>query len=44
VTTDNTIECWGWTYHGQCDAPSGSFSQVSAGSIHTCAVTTDNTI
>ena len=46
LATDDTVHCWGCEHEdlGQCDAPSGSYSQVSAGDYHTCAVAIDGTI
>ena len=32
------IECWGWNYFGQTDAPTGRFTAVSAGYSHTCGL------
>ncbi|NBO46831.1 MAG: hypothetical protein EBU85_07500 [Actinobacteria bacterium] len=35
---------WGWNYFGQCNVPSGKFSQLAAGAFHTAALTSDGTI
>ena len=32
------VECWGYNYSGQTDAPAGRFSAVSAGGWHTCGL------
>ena len=44
LRTDGTIECWGSNEWGQTDAPSGSFSSVSAGHEYSCGLRTDGTI
>ena len=44
VRTDGTIACWGDNRYGQTNAPTGTFSEVSAGSSRACGVRTDGTI
>jgi len=44
VRTDGTIACWGSNSSGQTNAPTGTFSEVSAGGSHACGVRTDGTI
>lgn len=36
-----TVIVWGDDWAGQTVPPAGTFQQVSAGTSHTCAVTTD---
>lgn len=38
IRTDRTLACWGETYDGQASPPTGTFTQVSAGDDHTCAL------
>ena len=39
IRDTGAIECWGWNDAGQqTDAPTGSFTAVSVGSWHTCAI------
>ncbi|MCJ7510928.1 MAG: hypothetical protein MUP14_08600, partial [Dehalococcoidia bacterium] len=38
------VACWGDNYFKQATPPAGTFSQVSAGYIHTCGVKTDGTV
>ena len=42
--TDATITCWGNNNSGQAEAPSGTFSAVTAGWFHSCGLKTDATI
>src|SRR5205085_10727557 len=35
---------WGYNFFGQATPPAGTFTQVSAGYIHTCGVNTDGTV
>ena len=35
---DGGLACWGWNRYGQTEAPSGGFSQVSAGWGYSCAL------
>jgi hypothetical protein len=44
VKTDGTLACWGYNTEGQATPPAGTFSQVDAGSYHTCGVKTDGTV
>ena len=44
IGIDNTIVCWGNNYYGRADAPSGTFTHVSAGESHSCGIGTDNTV
>ena len=44
VKTDGAIACWGDNRDGQTDAPTGTFSSVSAGIIHSCGLKTDGTL
>ena len=47
LRTDNTITCWGENKDGETDAPTGTFSALSAGGgsfRRICALRTDNTI
>ena len=36
--------CWGWNFDRPVEAPSGKFSAVTIGSLHTCGLRTDGTI
>lgn len=38
VRESGAVDCWGESFAGQTDAPSGAFRTVSAGNLHTCAV------
>ena len=38
IRYNGTIECWGSKGQPQSAAPSGNFSQVSAGMVHTCGL------
>lgn len=45
VRADATVACWGGNDQwGQADAPSGSFSAVSAGQSHSCGLRTNGTV
>ena len=35
---EGTIECWGFNSYGQSTPPTGTFTQVSAGYYHNCAL------
>ena len=39
-----TIGCWGNNDAGQSDAPEGEFTNVAAGSYHSCGVRSDGTV
>ena len=41
LKTDGALHCWGANIDGQTDAPSGTFSAVSAGGFHSCGLKTD---
>jgi len=38
------VECWGDNSSGHASPPSGSFTQISAGALHTCGLRTDGTV
>ena len=47
LRSDGTITCWGLDDFDQTDsldAPSGEFSAISSGGLHSCALRTDGTI
>ena len=44
LRTSGTVACWGDNFHGQTDAPSGTFSSVTAGRHHSCGLTTDGAV
>ena len=44
LRADGRVVCWGPNQYGQAEAPSGRFSQVSAGVGHTCGVRTDGSV
>jgi len=44
LRTGGTITCWGSNIAGEADAPSGSFSAVTAGGSHSCGLRTDATV
>ena len=44
MRTDGTLACWGWNGDGQATPPAGTFTQVSAGTGHTCGLRTDGTL
>ena len=44
MLTDGTLACWGWNGVGQATPPSGTFTAVSAGTHHTCAIRIDGTV
>ncbi|MCQ3812715.1 MAG: hypothetical protein KTV68_19440, partial [Acidimicrobiia bacterium] len=41
---NQTIQCWGSNSNGQTNTPEGQFTAVTAGSFHSCALHTDQTI
>jgi hypothetical protein len=41
---DGTLACWGDNGYGQVTAPSGPFTQLSAGDDHACGRKTDGTL
>ena len=41
---DDSLACWGSDEDGRASPPDGTFSQLSAGYSHTCAVRTDGTL
>ena len=44
IQTDQSIDCWGHTGHGQADAPAGRYTSIATGQGHSCAIRTDGTI
>ena len=44
MRTDGTVACWGLNSDGQSSPPGETFTQVSAGLLHTCGVRTDGTV
>ncbi|MDE0492335.1 MAG: RCC1 domain-containing protein, partial [Acidimicrobiaceae bacterium] len=44
IAVDGTIACWGADDGGLVDVPAGTYKAVSAGSSHSCAIATDDTI
>jgi hypothetical protein len=44
IKTDDTVAGWGSYEFGPVIPPSGTYSQVSAGSNRTCTLTTDGTV
>ena len=42
LRTDDTVACWGSNAYEQADAPEGRFSEVSAGSLNSCARRADD--
>ncbi len=44
LNTDGTVECWGHNLQGQCDAPDGSFTEITAGWWHMCGLREDGTV
>jgi alpha-tubulin suppressor-like RCC1 family protein len=41
---DGSVTCWGSDEHGQLKAPTGRFSQLTAGGWHSCALRQDGTV
>ena len=39
VKADNSVACWGWNANGQAANQTGPYTLVSAGTAHTCALT-----
>ena len=44
IKTSGTLACWGNNSEGQATAPAGTYTIVSAGDFHTCAIKTDGTL
>ena len=44
LRADGLLVCWGANTHGQTDAPTGRFTQVSTGDDHICAVRADGVV
>ena len=44
LRTGGAVECWGENIDGESDAPSGSFTAVSAGLAHSCGLRRDGTV
>ncbi len=43
VLADGAVRCWGENDEGGCDAPSGvAFDRVAVGSLHSCAIRSDD--
>ncbi len=42
--SDDSVVCWGNNDKGQLDAPSGEFSQISAGDNRSCGIKTDGSV
>ena len=40
----NQLSCWGSNTYGQTNRPSGSYTRVTAGSRHSCAMTSSGTV
>ncbi len=43
LAEDGHVSCWGLNTKGQADAPSASFTSVTAGNFFSCGVTTGGT-
>ena len=43
LRTDGTAQCWGNNNDGQTDAPTGTFTAITAGGAHSCGLRTDGT-
>ena len=44
MSIDGSLDCWGNDEQGQATPPEGSFTNISAGEVHTCGVKTDGTV
>jgi hypothetical protein len=44
VSSDGTVECWGYDSYGQSSPPTGTFTQVSGGRYHNCGLRSDGTV
>ena len=44
IRTSGEIECWGYDYYGQRDAPDGRYAAISAATDHACAIRTSGEI
>ena len=44
LRSDGSVVCWGSRMGGQATAPSGSFTQISAGGEHSCGLRSDGSV
>ena len=44
MQSDGTVSCWGYPGYGQTTVPTGTFTQLSMGVVHTCGVKSDGTL
>ena len=44
TSDDRSVQCWGKNLSGQASPPAGSFTQVSGGGNHTCALASDGSV